>query len=331
MNKAKHVVGLDVGGTNVVGAVVTGADARLLARASIPTDAARGPDDGLRRIGDLVERLIATTGLAYSEIGGIGIGATGPVDTPTGRIHNPYTLPTWEDVPIGGYLAGRFQLPTLLIGDCDAAALGEFWAGAGQGSRHMLYMTFGTGIGGGIIIDGKLHRGIDLASSEPGHMVIDWQGPPCYCGAQGCFEMLASGPAIARFARERAEVDSLLLKLVECHRELITAETVSQAAEQGDPIARELIRQTATYIGIGLANLINILTPEVVVLGGGVMQGWPVFAPVTLATIQARGKMVPIDQIAIRTASLKLNAGVTGAARALLDHLAGKLTNAHAG
>ncbi len=320
-----YIVGLDIGGTNMVGAVVASHDAQVLSRLSVPTEAARGPEDGLRRIGDLVDQVIATAHLTLAQISGIGIGCTGPVDTPTGRVQNPYTLPTWDDLPLVDSLIERFHLPTLLIGDCDVAALGEHWVGAGKDCANMLYLTFGTGIGGGIISGGRLHRGVGLMSSELGHMVLDLNGPPCYCGARGCFETLAAGPAIARFAAERAAPGSLLLELAGGSRERITAQTVSQAAERGDPVAAELIHQTAFYIGVGLGNLMNILAPEVVVLGGGVMQSWPLFEPIVMETLTARNRMIPFERIAIRAAHLKLNAGVTGAARALLEHLQGRL------
>lgn len=309
----------------MVGAVVASTDARLLSRLSIPTDAARGQEDGLRRIGQLIEQVIADAKLTRSHIGGIGIGCTGPVDTPTGRIHNPYTLPTWDDMPLVDVLVERFHLPTLLIGDCEAAALGEHWVGAGRDCRSMLYLTFGTGIGGSIISDGRLHRGAGLMATEPGHMALDPNGPQCYCGARGCFEMLAAAPAIARFAAERATPDSLMCRMAGGEPQKITAEIVSKAAEQGDPIAADLMRQTALYIGLGIGNLLNIIVPEVVVLGGGVMGSWPLFEPIVIESIRARSRMIPFDLMSIRPAHLKLNAGVTGAARALLEHLAGRL------
>jgi len=307
----------------MVAAVVSGIDGQILARHSIPTDAARGPEDGLRRLNALIERVIADANSDRAHLAGIGIGCTGPVDTPTGRVHNPYTLPTWDDVPMVESVVQYFSLPTLLIGDCDVAALGEYWAGAGRGYSSMLYLTFGTGIGGAIVSGGRLHRGVGQMASEPGHMVIDLHGPECYCGAHGCFEQLAAAPAIARFARERASPAMLALAGGEIER--ITAETVGRAAEQGDLVAGALIEQTAFYIGVGLANLMNILAPEVVVLGGGVMGSWPLFEPHVWKTLMARGRMMPFERIKIEPAQLRLNAGVTGAARAIFDHLEGRL------
>jgi glucokinase len=217
----------------------------------------------------------------------------------------------------------RFKKPAYLMGDCDVAALGEYWRGAGQSSQHMLYLTVGTGIGGAIIESGKLHRGIKLLSSEPGHHVIDMNGPECYCGARGCLEALAAGPAIARRGREAVQnaPDSMLLRLANGDSNQITSKLISQAADMGDAVAIRLVRETGTYLGIGLANLINILTPEVVVWGGGVMQSWSQLAPPMMEVLSSRNTMVPFEQVKILPASLGLNAGVTGAARAILDHM----------
>ncbi|MFN8561616.1 MAG: ROK family protein [Anaerolineae bacterium] len=322
---APFVVGIDIGGTNIVAAIIARDDAHVVSRSSIATDAERGQQDGLRRIGDLIERVLTETGLDKQQIAGIGIGCTGPVDSERGLVQNPYTLPTWDDMPLVDALVERFALPTLLVHDCAAAALGEYWAGAGRGTHNMIYITVGTGIGAGLILDGRLYRGIGLLSGEVGHQVLDVNGPPCYCGARGCWEMFAAAPAIVRIAAERATDSSLLLRLAGGQREAITARLVSQAADEGDPTAVEIMDQTAFYMGVGIANLLNTLAPEMVVLGGGVMQSWARLAPTMLRTIHERDGMIPFDRIQIVPASLGLNAGVTGAARALLDHLEGKL------
>src|SRR5579859_3759925 len=245
----EYVVGVDIGGTNMVAAVAASATGELLARASVPTLSQRGPEDGLRRIAELIEHVITDSGVP--DVGGIGIGCTGPVDSFTGRVYNPYTLPNWDGLPIIDHVVARFKKPAYLLGDCDIAALGEYWRGAGRGFRQMLYITVGTGIGGGIIENGRLHRGINLVSSEPGHHVIDINGPECYCGARGCLEAYAAGPAIARRGREavqNAPADSILLKLANGDSDQINAKLISQAADLGDPIAAKLMRDTGIYL-----------------------------------------------------------------------------------
>src|SRR5258708_7371392 len=241
----QYVVGMDIGGTNMVAAVAVSATGELLSRASVPTLSQRGPEDGLRRIAELIEKVIAASGVA--DVGGIGIGCTGPVDSSTGRVNNPSTLPNWDGLPIIDYVVERFKKPACLLGDCDVAALGEYWRGAGRGYQHVLYMTVGTGIGGSFIDNGRLHRGVNKMSSEPGHHVIDMNGPECYCGARGCLEMLAAGPAIARrglAAVQNEPAHSPLLKTANGDLNQISAKLISQGAEMGDPVAVRIMRDT---------------------------------------------------------------------------------------
>lgn len=311
-----NVIGVDIGGTGMSAALVDAGAARVLQRETIPTEAARGPEDGLRRLGDLIERV---AGDRLAQVSGIGIGCTGPVDCETGRIHNPYTLPTWDDVPLTDYLHERFTLPTALVNDAHAAALGEFWVGAGRGCQHMIYMTISTGIGGGFILNGKLYRGVGLLSSEVGHMALDPAGPDCYCGARGCLEMLAAGPAIAAQAAAQVPDDGLILQLVGGDRTAITARHVGEAAAQGDTLARDLLAEAGRWVGIGLASLLNLLTPEVVVLGGGVMNAHAYLMPSLLETVKARAALVPFERIRITRAALGADAGVMGAARAFME------------
>jgi glucokinase len=316
MTDSGTVIGVDIGGTGMSAALVDAAQARVLNRETIPTEAARGPEDGLRRLGDLIERV---AGAALPQVRGIGIGCTGPVDCETGRIHNPYTLPTWDDVPLTDYLESRFRLPTALVNDAHAAALGEYWAGAGRGTQHMLYLTISTGIGGGFILNGKLYRGVGLLSSEVGHMALDPAGPACYCGATGCLEMLAAGPAIAAQAAAQAPDASLILRLAGGDRAAITARLVAQAADAGDSLAHDLLARAGYWVGVGIANLLNLLTPEVIVLGGGVMNAHAHLLPSILETVQARAALVPFERIRITRAQRGADAGVVGAARAWLD------------
>ncbi len=309
----------------MVAAVLDTQSAAVLSRESIRTEAARGPADGFRRLGDLIEHVCQNTHVTPRDLLGIGVGCTGPLDMARGRVQNPYTLPTWDDAPIMDYLHARFGLPGVLLNDAQSAALGEYWNGAGRGVENLIYITVGTGIGGGIILGGKLYRGIEGLSAEVGHQVIDLDGPPCYCGAHGCLEALAAAPAIKRAARERATPEGQMLALVNGDPELLSPRVVYLAAHRGDETARAILHQTGHYLGVGIANLLNVLAPDIVVLGGGVMQGWDAIAPSMLETIHARGTMVPFDKIRVVPATLKLNAGVTGAVRGLLDHLAGKL------
>ena len=199
----------------------------------------------------------------------MGVSCGGPLDTETGVVYAPPNLPGWDEVPLKAWLESALSLPVYVENDANASALAEWSFGAGRGCRHMVYMTMSTGIGGGIILDGRLYRGPNDTAGEVGHMTIVENGPPCGCGKRGCLEALCSGPSIARRAREKAQAapDSLLIDQAGGDPACITAETVMEAARQEDPAARKIVDETARYMAVGLGNIVNILNPEVIVIG----------------------------------------------------------------
>lgn len=322
---SNYAIGLDIGGTNMVAGVVESNVGRVINRHSIPTDSRQGHDEGLRRIGDLIDNVVNTANISLTSVVGIGIGCTGPVNSITGHVFNPHTLPGWDGLPIVPYLVERFHLPALLLNDTHVAAIGEHWVGAGQGATNVIYITVGTGIGAGIILNNQLYRGNSLFSGEVGHHTIDINGPDCYCGGKGCWEMLAAAPAISRYAYENAPADGQLLQMASGNRQNISALMVSQAASAGDVFSKSLMERTAFYLGTGIANLMNILAPDYIILGGGVMQSWPSLAPTILDTVRKRAVMVPFDTVQIVPAELGLSAGIIGAARAILAQQSGGL------
>jgi len=202
-------------------------------------------------------------------VAGIGVSCGGPLDSKTGIIYDPPNLPGWEEVPLKSWLEAKLDLPAHIENDANACALAEWFYGAGQGSRHMVYMTMSTGIGGGMVLDGKLFRGPHDTAGEVGHMTILMDGPECNCGKRGCLEALCSGPSIARRAREsvRTAPSSLILSLAEGKMDKISAETVMDGARKKDPTAMKLVDETARYMSVGLGNIINILNPEMIVVG----------------------------------------------------------------
>ena len=285
-----------------------------------PIEAARGPEAGLRRIAALVEQAIQKAGPV--RLGGIGIGASGPVDRALGAIQNPHTLPTWENVDVVTPLSARFGVPVALENDADIAILGEYWTGAGRDCARLAMITVGTGIGVSLMADGRLYRGAGGYHPEGGHIVLDPHGPLCYCGARGCWESLASGTAIARLAREReAAHPTSLLERAGGDLEQIDADLVGQAAEEGDVSAREVIDQAAFYLGLGLVNVIGLFFPEVIVLGGGVMRRYALMQPVVEQTLARHAVMVRAPDARIELARLGVQAGVVGAAYAVLQEL----------
>ncbi len=317
MTPPQTVIGIDLGGTNVRAGILD-RSGKLLGWAETPIEAARGPQAGLERTAGLVEQVRQAAGAV--ELLGIGIGSTGPVDREKGAIQNPYTLPTWEDVDIVSPLAQRFGVPVTIENDADAAALGEYWMGAGRGASRLYMVTLGTGVGTAFICDGLLYRGANGVHLEGGHMLLDPSGPECYCGGRGCLESLASGPAIAQYAREQARQRSTRLRdLVQGDLERIDARLVSQAAADGDPLAREAMERAAYYLGLGLVNLIHLFFPDVIVLGGGGMKSYPLFKPTLDALIQRHAVMMPADQVRLELARLDQRAGVVGAGYAILE------------
>jgi len=270
----ESLVGVDLGGTQVR-AIVCDREGHILSRAATLTLAHEGRDAVIRRILDTI--IDAVGPRLWTEIAGIGVGAPGPLNPYSGVVVHAPNLPGWEDVPLRQIIAERFCVPVALGNDANLAALGEQRFGAGRGVDDLVYMTISTGIGGGIISGGELFLGHGGFAGEVGHQTILAGGPLCGCGNHGCLEALAAGPAIGRMGREAAEEGrgEALLALAGGDVSRISARVVSQAAAAGDATAIEIIRRAATYIGIGLANLANILNPELYVLGGGVTHAGP--------------------------------------------------------
>jgi glucokinase len=316
---ARILIGIDLGGTNVrVGAVTPAGE--LLAWKMAPIEAASGPQAGVAKIAGMIDALLGS--LPGAVPAGIGIGSTGPIDRERGAIQNPYTLPSWVDVDIASPLRARFKAPVVLENDADAAALGEAWAGAGRGMRRMAMVTVGTGIGTGLVLDGKIYRGMDGIHPEGGHMLIDPAGPECYCGAHGCWESLVAGPGIARMASAAAaEAGGMMLDLAGGDAAQVDARTLVQAARQYDPMAIRVAERVAFYLGLGLANIILLTLPDGIVLGGGVMAEYDLFAPGIRAVLDRHNTMVPASRVQIQTAQLAGQSGVFGAARAVQNEL----------
>jgi glucokinase len=312
------VVGVDLGGTNVRAGAVS-LDGRLVAAEMLPIEATRGPQYGLGRITAVIEHVMAKSG--SHQLLGIGVGSTGPIDRERGRVQNPYTLPTWENVSILDPLREHFKVPAVLENDADVAALGEAWLGVGKGVEQLVAVTVGTGIGTAFIYRGQIYRGFDGLHGEGGHMLLDPNGPECYCGGRGCWEMLAAGPAIGRLAREAAANEPSLMLELAGGLENIKAHHVMEAARRGDPTALRVADQVGVYLAWGMVNLVTLLIPEVVVLSGGVMESFDLFEPSFRRVFYRHNVMTPIEKIKITHARLGSQAGILGAARAILNHL----------
>lgn len=260
-------LGIDIGGTKCAVCIGTAAG-RILARREIPTGAGRPPEAVLEELAELARALIDEERVVPE---GIGVSCGGPLDRERGLVLSPPNLPGWDATPVGAFLEAAFPgVPVALENDANATALAEWRWGAGIGARHMIYLTQGTGIGGGLILDGRLYHGANDMAGEVGHHCVAPDGPMCNCGMRGCLEAVASGPAIARAASERLRTDGAdrtSLASFRSRMDDLTARDVVQAGHAGDPLAVRVLDEAGTYLGMGIANLVQILNPEVVVVG----------------------------------------------------------------
>ena len=309
------VLAIDIGGTKLAAGMVD-TDGRMLARGEVPTLATEGLEPVLARIVGLGRDLLSRPEVAGVRVHRIGVGCAGPVDLTAGVVFNPPNLPGWTQVPLTDHLQRALALPTVLENDANAAALGEFRYGAGKGARSIVYLTVSTGIGGGIILDGKVWHGLKDAAGEVGHMTVCPDGPVCGCGNRGCLEAMSSGPSIARRARE-AVASGRQTGLSEIAKP--TSSDVVRLAKEGDPVAREVWAEAVKYLGIGVAAAITILAPERVVIGGGVTKaGDYLFQPLR-EQVRQRVKLVPVESVPIVPAALGPDVGILGAAAVALD------------
>jgi glucokinase len=321
----QFVVGVDLGGTNIVTGALSLDGARTFGVRSAPTSVASGAEGVVDRIVAQIEATIADTmrdaGVGRDAIRGVGIGAPGPLDRERGIVIVAPNL-EWTNFPLRDRIVERVGLPATLDNDANCATVGEWWQGAARGGRHVVGLTIGTGIGGGLIVDGKLFHGASDVAGEIGHTTIELNGRHCKCGNYGCLEAYASGPAIATRAREvlvREGMDSLMPGMVNGNLDALTAATVYDAARQGDPVANEIVRDTGRYLGTGVANLLNILNPDVVVVAGGVTAaGDRLFIPLG-AEVRRRAFAPAVAAARIVPGELPGTAGVVGAVRTYID------------
>jgi glucokinase len=319
MDGGRWIVGVDLGGTNIVVGLLPIEGGEVAALQTLPTESLRGAKFVVDRIIQMVEVSIEQTLAQYGgtrdKVLGVGIGSPGPLDRATGTVINTPNL-GWRNFPLRDLIANAVHLPATLDNDANCATYGEWWMGAGRDVDTLVGLTLGTGIGGGIVLGGEIYHGISDVAGEIGHMTIDSTGRRCNCGNYGCLEAYASGPAIALRAVEGIEagIDSILREMVSGRMEEITAATVYAAAVEGDAFANEVIKDTAKFLGAGVANIINILNPEMVVIAGGVTRaGDHLFVPLQ-SEVRRRAFRSAEERCRIVPAELPGTAGVVGAA-----------------
>jgi glucokinase len=312
-----HYIGIDLGGTNLRAAVVDTETGYTYHQRKCPTLASEGQEAVIQRIVQLIRELIQANGRSAEKVKGVGIGVPGTPDIDTGVIQFLPNLPgKWLNVPLKSIIEEQVQLPVALINDVRAITLGEWMFGAGRGAQTMVCLAIGTGIGGGVVVNGEFHLGIGGTAGEFGHHVVEVNGLSCGCGGKGCLELYASGPAIAAMGVKEVMHGhtTLIGELVDHDLNRIDAEIVARAAQQGDPIAREILERVGMYLGIAVGNILGVISPQRVIFGGGVSRAGDLLLKPILQTINQRVHVIPIDQVDFVLAELGINGGLIGAA-----------------
>ena len=309
------VLAVDLGGTKIIAAIISD-KGQVTAREYYLTLAEEGPQPVIDRVLSAIDHILGLVNLDSSKLHSISLAAAGAIDIDKGLVTLSPNLPGWHNIPLRDIVKEKHRVDTFLINDASAAALGEHHFGVGRGVNNLVLLTLGTGIGGGIIINGELYSGPRGSAGEIGHATIDVNGPRCSCGNVGCLEMLASGTAIAQEAVRRISQGEMssLTKIVDGKAGNITAREVSLAAQNGDSLALEVISKAATYLGVAMVNLVNIFNPEMIIIGGGMAQMGDLLLDTARQVVKERAFPLSAQAVRIVTAQLGDNAGVLGAA-----------------
>ena len=309
-----YYLGIDLGGINIA-AAVTDESGHIVGRDSRPTPHAPA-EEVADHMAAAARAAAAQGGIPLDGIASLGVGSPGAIDPQAGMVVNWYNL-GFDHVPLSGLLSQRLGLEVFLENDANAAALGEYAAGAGRGSQSMIAITLGTGVGGGAVLGGKLYTGFNYAGMEIGHFVLEYNGRPCKCGRRGCFEAYCSATALIQRTREEMQrhPDSLLWQAAGGSLDRVEGRTAFTAMAQGDGVARALVDEYASYLGCGVASLVNILQPEVVCIGGGVSNaGEALLAPVREIVDREDYARNSLHRSRVVRAQLGNDAGLIGAA-----------------
>ncbi len=315
----KYSIGVDLGGTNIVSAIVN-CQGKIVNRLKVPTLAERGKEATIKRIIETIHRNIVQSSVAPNDIIGIGIGAPGPLDIKRGIINFAPNLPGWRDVSLRKILEDEFNVKVVLENDANAAAWGERCFGAGQGVNNLVCFTLGTGIGGGIIIDGKIYHGSNYGAAELGHMTVSKDGPRCNCGNYGCLEAYSSATGIKNRIKKRIK-EGIKSKFLSFDNEelfeSLRLKLIFETARKGDKLTKDIVEEAISYLGIAIANIANILNPEMVVLVGGITnEGDKLLIPLR-RKVKRRAFYSNYKSLKIVIGKLGGNAGVLGAAALL--------------
>ena len=310
-------IGVDLGGTNLRAAIADTDTGQILHHRKCPTLAAGGQAAVIGRIVQLIEELTQECGLSTCQIQGVGIGVPGTPDIDAGVIQFLPNLPgKWLNVPLQSIIEAKVQLPVALINDVRAITLGEWTFGAGRGCETLVCLAIGTGIGGGVVVNGQFHLGIGGTAGEFGHHVVEVNGLPCGCGGKGCLELYASGPAIAAMGVKEVMHGhtTRIGELVDHDLNQIDAEVIVQAALEEDLIAKDILQRVGTYLGIAVGNILGVLSPQKVIFAGGVSRAGDLLLQPIVKTVNERVHVIPLEKVEFVLAELGMQGGLIGAA-----------------
>ncbi len=312
---ARIFIGVDIGGTKIASGLVNDSG-QVIVRARVPMIANATAADGFDAVRIAIDSVFIRLGPA-DEVAGIGVCSPGPLDPRSGVVINPPNLPCWRNFALGDEVARAYRVPAFIDNDGNAAALAEAKWGAGKGYRNVFYATIGTGIGTGIIFDGKIYHGRTGAAAEGGHVTIDYRGPLCGCGKRGCIEAFASGPAIAERARRAVSLSttsSMMLEVAGGNIEAITGEMVAKAYAGGDPAAASVLSETVDLLSWWIGNIIDLLEPDVIIIGGGVASMLEPFFGELRSRVHERCINPAPENLPLVKACYGEDAGIVGAA-----------------
>ncbi len=320
MTKSNPVLTADLGGTKMVVALVS-PDGKIIDRFRQLTLAKYGPGTVIERLYSGIDFLMDRNNILPRQLEAMSLGIAGIIDTTNGIVDKAPNLPGWENLKLRDKIYDRYTIPVHILNEADAAALGEHRCGAGKGLKNIILVTLGTGIGGGLVLDGKLFLGSSGSAFEIGHMVIKDDGPECGCGKNGCLETLASGTAIGREARRRITEGetSMLVDMVGGSIENITAEKVHKAAKQGDSLALRVLAGASYYLGLGMINLVSIINPQMIIVGGSVARIGNLLLDPVQQMVKDKTFALMVKDLKIVQARLGEDAGLIGAAAYALD------------
>ena len=305
------ILGADVGATNTK-TVLVDEQGEIFATMNRPTLARKGRDAMIERLILTLKDTVKKAGANMKDVAGVGIGFAGPLDPEKGIVFNPPNLPEWFNVPLRDILTQKLNVPVSLDNDANLVALGEYWKGAGRGAKSLVCLTLGTGVGGGIVLDGKILHGAGGIAGELGHVTVVRNGRRCGCGNRGCLEVYASSRGLV------SRMQELLNRKKTVKYDKLTPEDIGKQALSGDKLARKAIRDTGVTLGVAIASLVNILNPDVVVVGGGISKIGDLLLNPIREEVAKRAFPKAVEGLKIVKAELGDNAGAIGAARSLM-------------